>query len=172
MINMRSHEPESPPPTHPDRTTKRAPRCMATFLRIPNLYFETLLDVSQKTTCPKPLRLKHLSISQKCKTSATHYGNASRKRKTSATHYGNVFLVCMFQIGVSKRVLPKRSKPCILNAFGRFSESHWSTPEVDMKKWISGSGRQRALMAIVQSVHFFNIICKFCSSESICWPPF
>ena len=100
---------------------------MATFLRIPNLYFETLLDVSQKTTCPKPLRLEHLSISQKCKTSATHYGNASRKRKTSATHYGNAFLVCMFQIGVSKRVLPKRSKPFILNAFGRFLKLQWSS---------------------------------------------
>ena len=105
---------------------------------------------------PNRYVFKHFRISQKCKTSAAHYGNASRKRKTSATHYGNAFLVCMFQIGVSKRVLPKRSKPFILNAFGRFSESHWSTPEVDMKKWISGSGRQRALMAMVQSIHFSN----------------
>ena len=110
-------------------------------------------------------------MSQKRKTSATKHGNASRKCKTSATHYGNAFLVCMFQIDVSKRVLPKRSKPLILNAFGRFSESHWSTPEVDMKKWISGSGRPRALMAMVQSIHFSNTFCKLCSSESIPFEP-
>ena len=51
------------------------------------------------------------------KTSAALHGNASGKCKTSAALHGNVFFVRMVQIGLPKRVPPKRPKPFILRWF-------------------------------------------------------
>ena len=88
------------------------------------------------------------------KTSAAHYENASEKCKTSAALHGNVFVVRMVQIGLSKRVPPKRPKPLILRWFSSFVEPHWSTRFGHTKKWSSPSGRQRAAIASAPSMYF------------------
>ena len=90
--------------------------------------------------------------------SAMLHGSAPAKHKTSATLHGNARTDRKVQMGHPKRISKKCPKPLFLNAFGRFSEAHWSTQEVGVKKWISRSGRQRALMAMVQSPSLFQHI--------------
>ena len=101
---------------------------------------------------------KNIKTCEIWKSSLTLHGNALQKWKTSLTLHGNTFFVHMVQVGLPKRIPKKRPKPLVSKCFWSFLEPHWSTRVAHTQKWSSPRGSHRVPKAIVQSIHFSNIV--------------